>query len=382
MAEPKLDIFPHIFPKAFFDRMLVIAEGNPALKAAIKRWLHIPVLWDLDARMRMMDRFKGYKQILTLSLPAIEFLAGPEESPALARLANDGMAEIVARHPDHFPAFVASLPMNNVPAALEEMERAIGKLGAKGVQIFTNMNGRPMDEPEFHPIFERMVKVYDLPIWVHPTRTAKFADYPTETKSKYEIWWLFGWPYETSAFMGRLVFSGMLEKLPGLKIITHHLGAMAPFFEARIGLGMDQLGARTADEDLTAILRRMGRRPVDFFRMFYADTSVNGSRSATRCGLDFFGIDHVLFGTDCPFDPEGGPLFIREIIKTIDSLKLKDSDRRKLYFGNAIRMLRLELPGVPAVKAKAKAKPKAKAKTKTKSSAARTPRRPRKAKKK
>ena len=360
MTEPKLDIFPHIFPKAFFDRMLVIAEGNPALKAAIKRWLHIPVLWDLDARLKMMDRFKGYKQILTLSLPAIEFLAGPEESPALARLANDGMAEIVARHPQYFPAFVASLPMNNVPAALEEMDRAIGKLGARGVQIFTNMNGRPMDEPEFYPIFERMVKRYDLPIWVHPTRTAKFADYPVESKSKYEIWWLFGWPYETSAFMGRLVFSGMLEKLPELKIITHHLGAMAPFFEARIGLGMDQLGARTSDEDLTLILRRMGRRPVDFFKMFYADTSVNGSRSATRCGLDFFGIDHVLFGTDCPFDPEGGPLFIREIIKTIDSLKLKDGDRRKLYFGNAIRMLRLELPGVPAVKAKAKAKPKAK----------------------
>ena len=368
MAEPKLDIFPHIFPKAFFDRMLVIAEGNPALKAAIKRWLHIPVLWDLDARMKMMDRFRGYKQILTLSLPAIEFLAGPEESPALARLANDGMAEIVARHPHYFPAFVASLPMNNVPAALEEMDRAIGKLGAKGVQIFTNMNGRPMDEPEFYPVFERMVKWYDLPIWVHPTRPAKFADYPTEAKSKYEIWWLFGWPYETSAFMGRLVFSGMLEKLPELKIITHHLGAMAPFFEARIGLGMDQLGARTSDEDLTAILRRMGRRPVDFFRMFYADTSVNGSRSATRCGLDFFGIDHVLFGTDCPFDPEGGPLFIREIIKTIDSLKLKDGDRRKLYFGNAIRLLRLELPGVPAVKAKAKAKSKAK------TSSAKTPR--------
>ncbi len=378
MAEPKLDIFPHIFPKAFFERMLVIAEGNPAMKAAIKRWLHIPVLWDLDARMKMMDRFKGYKQILTLSLPAIEFLAGPEESPALARLANDGMAEIVARHAEYFPAFVASLPMNNVLAALEEMDRAIGRLGAKGVQIFTNMNGRPMDEPEFYPIFERMVKRYDLPIWVHPTRTAKFADYPTEAKSKYEIWWLFGWPYETSAFMGRLVFSGMLEKLPELKIITHHLGAMAPFFEARIGLGMDQLGARTSDEDLTAILRRMGRRPVDFFKMFYADTSVNGSRSATRCGLDFFGIDHVLFGTDCPFDPEGGPLFIREIIKTIDSLKLKDSDRRKLYFGNAIRMLRLELPGVPAVKAKAKAKPKAK----TKTSAAKRPRPPGKAKKK
>ncbi len=363
----KIDIFPHIFPKAFFDRMMQIAEGNPALKANIKRWLHIPVLWDLEARLKMMDRFKGYKQILTLSLPAIEYLAGPDQSPGLARLANDGMAEIVERHREYFPAFVASLPMNNVPAALNEMDRAIGDLGAKGVQIFTNVNGRPLDDPEYYPIFERMTVKHDLPIWVHPTRTAKFADYPGEAKSKYEIYWLFGWPYETSAFMARLVFSGMMEKLPNLKIITHHLGAMAPFFDERIGYGMDQLGSRTADEDYTVILRRMAKRPVDYFKMFYADTSINGSASAIRCGLDFFGQDHVLFGTDCPFDPEGGPLFIRENIKAIGSLKLKDGDLRKMYFGNAIKMLRLELPKAagpakkkPAKKRKAKAKGKKK----------------------
>src|SRR6266571_2607349 len=330
----KLDIFPHIFPQPFFERVKALAEQNPSLAAQIKRWLHIPVLWDLEARLRMMDRFKGYKQILTLSLPAIEFLAPRDKSPELAMLANDGMAEIVAKHPDYFPAFVASLPMNNVPEALKEMDRAIGKLGAKGTQIFTNVNGRPLDAPEFYPIFERMAKQHDLPIWVHPTRTAKFADYAGESKSKYEIYWLFGWPYETSAFMARLVFSGMMEKLPELKIITHHLGAMAPYFD-----------------------KRMAKRPVDYFRMFYGDTAVNGSRSATRCGLDFFGADHVLFGTDCPFDPEGGPLFIREIIKAIDSLKLKDGDRRKVYFGNAIRMLRLELPDALKEKPKSRSRP-------------------------
>ena len=346
----KLDIFPHIFPQAFFERMKDLAGQNPSLAAQIKRWLHIPVLWDLDARLKMMNRFPGYKQILTLSLPAIEFLAPHDKSPELARLANDGMAEIAAKHPDYFPAFVASLPMNNVPEALREMDRAIGELGAKGIQIFTNVNGRPLDDAEFTPIFERMANKYDLPIWVHPTRTAKFADYASETKSKYEIYWLFGWPYETSVFMARLVFSGMLEKLPNLKIITHHLGAMAPFFDARIGYGMDQLGSRTSEEDYTVILKRMGKRPVDFFRMFYADTSVNGSRSATRCGLDFYGPDRVLFGTDCPFDPEGGPLFIREVIKAIDGLKLKEGDRRKVYFGNAIRMLKLELPAAPKAK--------------------------------
>lgn len=335
----KLDIFPHIFPRRFFDKMVEVAPD----RGAIKRWLNIPVLYDLDARLRMMEEFGEYRQILTLSLPAIEFLAGPDASPELARIANDGMAEICSRHPDRFPGFVASLPMNNVPGALAEMRRAVEALGARGVQVFTNVNGRPLDEPDFAPIFERM-NAYDLPIWMHPTRGPGFSDYATEKKSKYEIWWLFGWPYETSAAMARMVFSGFFDRWPRLKIITHHLGAMAPFFEARIGLGMDQLGSRTADEDYTVIPRQMsarGRRPVDYFRMFYNDTAVNGSRSAIRCGLDFFGIDHCLFGTDCPFDPEGGPLFIRETIRAIESLGLAKEDRAKLYLGNAQRMLRL-----------------------------------------
>jgi predicted TIM-barrel fold metal-dependent hydrolase len=347
----KLDIFPHVFPQDYFERMKTIAQGNAALSATIMRWLHIPVLWNLDERLRMMRSFRGYKQVLTLSLPAIEFLAGPDESPALARLANDGMADIVARHPDQFPAFVASLPMNNVPAALQEMDRAVTRLGAKGIQVFTNVNGRPLDDPEFFPIFERCVKQYDLPIWLHPVRTSKFLDYPGEPKSKYEIWWLFGWPYETSACMARIVFSGMLQKLPGMKVITHHLGAMAPYFDKRIELGMAQMGSRTPDEDYGALLKKLGKPPLEYFRMFYGDTAVNGSASAIRCGLDFFGADRVLFGTDCPFDPEGGPMFIRESIKAINSLKLPDAVARKIYFENALKMLGMQLAVTPGGKA-------------------------------
>lgn len=338
----KVDVYPHIFPRAFFDKMVEVAPD----KNAIKRWLHIPVLYDLDARLRMMDEFQEYQQILTLSLPAIEFIAPPDGSPELARIANDGMAEICRRHPDRFPAFVASLPMNNVPAALAEMERAIDQLGARGIQIFTNVNGRPLDDPEFAPIFERM-QAYDLPIWMHPTRGPGMTDYASEPKSKYELWWLFGWPYETSIAMGRMVFAGFFDRWPNMKLITHHLGAMVPFLEQRIALGMDQLGTRTADVDYTGIVREMnakGKRPVDYFRMFYNDTAVNGSHSAIRCGLDFFGDDHVLFGTDCPFDPEGGPTFIRETIRALDGLKLKKAELTKLYSGNAYKLLKMTPP--------------------------------------
>ncbi len=333
----KIDSYAHIFPKAYFDQMALLAKD----KGAIKRWLNIPVLYDLDARLRMMAQFPNYQQILTLSNPPIELIAGPDESPGLARLANDGMAAIRDQHPDKFPAFVASLPMNNVPAALEEMDRAIDQLGARGIQIFTNVNGRPLDEPEFQPLFERAIAHHDVPIWMHPARGAGMTDYASEKKSKYEIWWTFGWPYETSAAMARMVFSGFFDRWPQMRVITHHMGAMIPFFDGRIGPGLDQLGCRTSDEDYESLLRSMAKRPIDYFRMFYADTALAGGQSGLRCGLDFFGSEQVVFATDCPFDPEGGPMFIRTIPEAIDGLNLSQRELEGIYFRNALRLLKM-----------------------------------------
>jgi len=139
----------------------------------------------------------------------------------------------------------------------------------------------------------------------------------------------------------------MLKKLPTMRLITHHLGAMAPFFDERIGLGMDQMGLRTHDEDYVTLRKQLGKRPLDWFKMYYGDTAVNGSASALRCGLDFFGADRVLFGTDCPFDPEGGPGFIRATIRAMDKLKLPEGTRNKVYYGNAMKMLDLHLALAP-----------------------------------
>ena len=149
----KLDVFPHILPKRFFDRMLAVAPPTLHLQ---KRMRGIPVLVDLAERLRIMDRYEGYAQVLTLASPPIEALGGPDLTPDLARLANDEMAAIVAKLPERFPGFVASLPMNNPEAALAEIDRAITGLGATGVQMFSNVNGRPLDGLEFQPLFDRM----------------------------------------------------------------------------------------------------------------------------------------------------------------------------------------------------------------------------------
>src|SRR2546422_9882841 len=122
----KIDVFPHILPRRYFERMLAVAPPGMALQ---KRMSGIPVLVDVDLRFHIMDRYEGYVQVLTLANPPIEVVGGPDISPDLARLANDEMAALVERHPERFPAFVASLPMNHPEAALREIDRALDTLG-------------------------------------------------------------------------------------------------------------------------------------------------------------------------------------------------------------------------------------------------------------
>lgn len=332
----KLDIYNHVFPVPFFERLQEVMTNH----GPIKRWLNIPVLYDVDARLRMMETFGDYQQILSLSAPALEYVAGPDLTPELARLANDGMADLCKQHPDRFPSFIASLPMNNPDACIVEIDRAIKELNACGVQIFSNVNGKPLDAPEFFPIFERMAQ-HDLPLWLHPTRDASFPDYATEDKSLFEIWWTFGWSYETSAAMARLVFSRMFDKLPNIKIIAHHLGALVPYVEGRVGHGWDQLGTRTPGDEYTQLLESMDKRPIDYFKMFYVDTAVFGSFGATRCGFDFYGPERCLFASDCPFDPEGGPMYIRETIQCLDDLEIDKSTREDIYLNNARKLMKL-----------------------------------------
>ena len=140
--------------------------------------------------------------------------------------------------------------------------------------------------------------------------------------------------------MARLVFSGMFDRNPDLKIITHHMGAMIPYFEGRVGYGWDQMGRRTSNEVYGALLKSMKKRPFDYFKMFYADTALFGADAATECGLKFFGVDKVLFASDTPFEPTPG-LYIRETIRVIEGLDLSAGDKDRIYRKNALQLLKL-----------------------------------------
>lgn len=333
----QIDISAHILPRRYFDLLQAAGQGFYIKK----RVSAIPTLVDLDVRFRIMDGFPGYAQVLSLALPPIEDVAPPGKGAELAKVANDELAALVAKFPDRFPAAVAGLPLNDIDATLRELDRAVRGLGLRGVQIFTHVNGRPLDHPDLLPVFEAIAAL-DVPIWLHPTRGPATPDYPTETKSLYEIWHVFGWPFETTVAMTRMIFGGLFDRFPNLKVITHHLGGTVPFLESRIKGAYDQFGARTADEDYAALLRRMKMHPQEYYRMFYADTALYGSVAAVECGLVFFGAEHVLFGSDMPFDAEGGARYIRETLRTIDGITASPMDKQRILRENAKRLLRLD----------------------------------------
>ena len=223
--------------------------------------------------------------------------------------------------------------MNAPEAAAKEAERAL-KNGAHAVQLGTNVNGKPIDGKEFWPLYE-VIEKSGKPILLHPARSREMIDYQGEDKSKYEICSVLGWPFETGVTLSRFIFSKIMDTYPNLKIVSHHLGGVIPYLEGRIGHSFDQMGARTSDEDYEALRKSLKKRPFDYFKDFYGDTAIEGVRAPMICGIDFFGADHVVFASDCPFDKEKGPGYIRSTIAVLESLDLKPADREKISYKNA-----------------------------------------------
>jgi predicted TIM-barrel fold metal-dependent hydrolase len=335
----KIDAFCHILPRAYAQS---IEQLDSATAANIRaRIAGVPSLIDLELRLRQLEEFDNYQQIISLPAPAPEDLGPPEVSRRLARLGNEGLAELVAGNPDRFAGFVAAVPLNDVEGTLSEIDYACGQLGALGVQTYTHVNGRPFDDPRFEPFFAKMAEV-DRMIWVHPNRDASWPDYPTEQRSRYEVWWVFGWPYETAVYMARLVFGGVLERHPDLKVLIHHGGSMVPHFAGRVGPGWDQLGARTPPDRHEEIDHYpLTARPLDYFKRFYVDTAHFGAENALRCSLEFYGVERALFASDSPFDPEKGPGYIRATIANLEALELSAQERHAIYEGNARRIIGL-----------------------------------------
>jgi predicted TIM-barrel fold metal-dependent hydrolase len=330
----RIDAFTHFMPSRMFE--ILVDSGYPDIG---KRMREVPCIHDIEIRKRIVDTFPDYAQILSFAMPPLEVFARGDGAKVeeYVRLINDEFAEIIARDKGHFPGWVAQGALGAVDAGVAEATRAI-KNGALGVQIYTNVAGKPLDDPAFEPFFAAMEKL-DKPIWLHPARNAGIADYASEKTSKYEIWWTFGWSYETAAAMARLVFSRIMDKYPKLKIITHHFGGIVPMLEGRIGPGWDQLGARTSGEDLGKLLGELKKRPLDYFKhSFYADTATFSSEAGMTMGLSFYDHDKIVFASDCPFDPEKGTMYARDALRFLEAANISKAEKEAIAYGNLERI--------------------------------------------
>lgn len=340
----KIDIYAHIFPPKYRAEILKRIEAKvlPLMESN-------PTLIDLETRFRVMDKYDDLVQVLVPTGPPLESIAMPKETVDIAKKANDEMAEIVFKHPDRFVSAVAVLPISDLDAALKEADRAITELKFRGIFMWVPMynfdpqvgkyeptQGRAIDLPEQMSLYEKMAN-YNLPIWLHPHREPIVPDYSTEPRSKYQIAHIFGWPYETTVAMARLVFSGVLEKYPNLKFITHHCGAMVPYFADRIITQYDHSEMRYKAK----FKQKLTKPIIEYFRMFYNDTAINGNTSALMCAYDFFGAKHLLFGTDMPYDSQIGHVALRKTIRAIEQMSINDFEKKMIFEENARELLRL-----------------------------------------
>lgn len=322
----KIDVFNHILPEKYYQA-LVDTIGRELMQGSCK------ILRDVDMRIDEMSEHDGLEQVLTLVAPEELNGLSPKDGTYLSALANDCIAEIVQEHPRQFPAGIGTVYMDDPKETEKEIRRLVEDLDMRGIQISTTIAGKDLTEKEYLPVFEQMAH-YDLPIFIHPC---------WGPNSKPDG--IFDWPLETSWMMIKLAASDVFERLPNLKLVTHHLGAMIPTFSNRI-YSSYYINAQNGYLDLG-----QGAAPISadncirHLKMFYNDTALYGDcTAAIQSGLDFFGVDRVLFGTDYPLDGNRDPMSKGQTKNTIDSicnLKITTADREKIFWRNAKKLMKL-----------------------------------------
>lgn len=293
-----IDVFAHILPPKFLAQMNAvqpnILDNFPYMKNDL--------LTDVAKHRASLPA--DHQQILSAVNLNPEDFVDPEQAAALCRSANDELAATVRANRDIFPAGVAMLPMNNVPVALKLInEQVAGSDVLVGVQLFTQALGQPITAPVYEPIFAKLAEI-GAPIWLHPVFDTRKPDNNLT----------FSWEYELTQAMYGIVAAKYFRKYPGLKVIVHHAGAMVPYFSQRI---------------------KYIQGPADYadFQKFYVDTAILGNPKALELAVDFFGSDHVLFGTDSPFGiPPVGPTAVIEA--AVSAMAITDQQRQGILHDN------------------------------------------------
>lgn len=277
---------------------------------------------DPKVRLQLMEKYNIDMQLLSQTTPVLLGF-DVEEAMAICKMSNDYIFEVCSKYPDRFVG-CAMISLLDVNSALEELDRTVGELGFKCVTISTNQNGKGLDCPEYYPFYERILK-YDIPIFLHPTN---WEGYPLISMEDGLVN-ILGWPFDTTQAVWRLIFRGVLDKFPALKIVTHHLGGMFPYFSRRVTTYS------------TRFQEGLKKPLVAYFEQVYGDTALNGGPlESFMCGYAFFGADRMLFGTDYPFGHES--IIIHENLTCVTLMPIPQEEKDKILFKNAKRLLKIQ----------------------------------------
>ncbi|GGM63048.1 aminocarboxymuconate-semialdehyde decarboxylase [Halarchaeum rubridurum] len=324
---PVIDAYSHVLPPAVYDKLVEVHPHDEVTN--LETATH---LMDVDNRIADMEEFGIDKQVLTLAHPPIWEGLSDKDALEVTRLANDEIRRIADDHPDKFIP-VATLP-RLTGEFVDEVGRAVDDLDMAGVQTFTNVEGRLLDDPEFAEFYDALNQA-DVPLWIHP-QLYDWHDYEAEDTWIYKA---LGWPFDTTVALARLVFNGVLDEFPNIDVVSHHMGGFLPFVDERI---RSFYQSRSEDPELYVGTVSDLSQPLDaYFDRIYADTAVSsrGKQLTLQCGYEFFGADNVLFGADYPFGPDGGRFWLDETVPAVEAMDVPESDREAILGGNLLDLL-------------------------------------------
>jgi predicted TIM-barrel fold metal-dependent hydrolase len=332
-----IDSFSHFSNLPILD--FLENNGGPRPHVFRRLFTHTPTLIDAQQRIALMDEL-GVERSVLVPLPWLETAPAVHADPSLAvqaaRRFNDDLAGVVARWPDRFTG-VALLPTTNQEIMLAEFERAVQTLHFAGGMFVVGPTVKPPDHPDYWALYAR-AEALDAALWVHPSRPPIYPDYVGEKMSQFQVWQGLSWLLDSSTAMVRLVFDGLFDKHPDIKIIIHHHGALIPLFAQRMQYGWDFFEQNTGRRQPTQISRPY----IDHFKNFYVDTATQGNEpQLLQIAVDFFSSDRMLFGSDCPMDATGGRAFTTDARQSVQGLTLPPQEKEAIFSGNARRILQL-----------------------------------------
>lgn len=280
---------------------------------------------DIEVRLTLMDKYDVRIQALSLTA---ETLRGfdVEETAEICRLSNADNYAVCKVYPDRF-VNLCILSLLDMKSAMGEFARSINELDCRGITVASNQNGKGLDSPEYFPLYEKLVE-HNLPLFIHPTH---WGTYPlADDSAGWEFMGTFGWPFDSTLAVWRLIFGGVFDRFPTLKVVMHHLGAMFPFFAGRI----ENVYLRLRD--------KLPKHISEYWGNVYGDTALSGGfPAAYACGYAFFGPDRIMYASDYPFGAEAGEQFIRENLTAVRSMNIPTAEREKILGGNARKLLKI-----------------------------------------